>query len=183
MNKSEVEADMNKSKDWLRKESKKRGLEFIEYKYVAIGYLDITEEYQKGIVSQTFVNKLHQLWSNGLGLGSLGHHTCEFCEGENKATSCSEKILIDKKNKIEYKLPEMIFHYIEEHNYQPPEDFVLFVLTSQIVDSGKLIKENDKCLKCGSKNIKITGYPKELKFECFYCEDCEYSWCDEEAKK
>lgn len=128
MNNLEVETAMDKDKEWIRKKTKELGLTYIEYKHVAVGYLELEEEYQKGIVSQTFINNLHQLWSNGLVLGSLGHYTCEFCEGENKAISSSEKVLIDKDNKIEYKFPEMIFHYIEKHSYQPPEDFILFVL-------------------------------------------------------
>lgn len=127
MKKAEVEKNMDRSKKWLKEESEKRGMPFIEYKSVAVGYLDITEEYRKGIVSQNFINKLRQIWDTGLLLGSMGHHTCEFC---GKATGSSEKVLRDEKNRIEYMFPEMIFHYIEKHDYQPPEEFVLFVLTS-----------------------------------------------------
>lgn len=127
MKKAEVEKNMTKGRQWFREESEKRGIPFVEYKPVAVGYLEITEEYPKGIVSQNFINKLHQIWDAGLLLGSLGHHICEFC---GQATSSSEKVLRDKKNKIEYMFPEMIFHYIEKHDYQPPEDFVLFILTT-----------------------------------------------------
>lgn len=135
MNKLEVEAEMNKFREWVRKESKERGLNFIEYKPVAIGYLEFGEEYQKGIVSQLFISKLRQIWDNGSKCMSLGYHECEFCidEGnwENRYKGSSEKVIIDKKNKIEYKFPEMIFHYIEKHNFQPQEDFILFVLRLQ----------------------------------------------------
>lgn len=135
MKKAEVEKQMYSSQRWLREESKKRGLKFIEYKDIAVGYLDITEEYQKGIVSQNFINKLRQIWDTGSRLMSLGHHTCEFC---GNATSSSEKILQDEKNKVRYKFPEMIFHYMEKHDYQPPEDFVLFILIgSQLLSQEK----------------------------------------------
>ena len=100
MKKAEVERNMDKGKQWLREGSKERGLPFVEYKSVAVGYLDITENYQKGTVSQSFVNKLHQIWKGGLLLGSMGHHTCEFC---GQATSSSEKVLRDEENKIEDK--------------------------------------------------------------------------------
>ncbi len=125
---SEVEEHTNKVYDSLEEYAKREGLDFVRYKTVAVGYLDITEEYQKGPVSQNFINKLKIAWNTGGVLASLGYHECEFCEGKNKATSGSEKMLRDEVNKIEYRFPQMIFHYIEEHGYQPPEDFVLFVM-------------------------------------------------------
>lgn len=130
----EVEECMQRSQDSFNKFLKENNHPTKNYKPVAIGYLDITEEYQKGPVSQNFINKLRQVWGDGGVLGSLGHHECEFCidEGnyETRAKSSCEKIIIDEKNNIQYKFPEMIFHYIEEHDYQPPEDFVLFILTT-----------------------------------------------------
>lgn len=128
MKKAEVEKNMNKFYDFMDKYAKENGHAFERYKPVAVGYLDITEEYRKGPVSQNFINKLRMIWDSGGCSMSMGHHDCEFCEGEDKAKSSCEKILRDKENKIEYKFPEMIFHYIEEHDYQPPEDFVLFIL-------------------------------------------------------
>ncbi len=140
MKRLEVEEKMKNARDSLNKFAIKNNHPTLSYKSVAVGYLDITEEYPKGPVSQNFINKLRHICSNGLSLMSAGHHDCEFCidEGnyEGRATSCSEKILIDKENNIQYKFPEMIFHYIEEHGYQPPEDFVLFVMR---MDGGMVI--------------------------------------------
>lgn len=132
MNKKEVEKGMKRIQDSLNKFAKENGHPTRDYKPVAVGYLDITEEYPKGPVSQNFINKLRRIFDTGGVLGSMGHHECEFCIDEGKykgrAQSSSEKVLIDKENNIEYKFPEMLFHYIEEHGYQPPEDFVLFVM-------------------------------------------------------
>lgn len=132
MKKSEVEKSMKKMQDSLNKFAIENNHPTRNYKQVAVGYLDITEEYRKGPVSQNFINKLRQVWDTGLTLMSMGHHDCEFCirDGnyEGRAMSSSEKVLIDKENNIEYKFPEMIFHYIKYHGYQPPRDFVLFVL-------------------------------------------------------
>ena len=125
---TEVEENTRKVYESLGEYAKKEGFDFVKYKPVAVGYLDITEEYCKGPVSQDFINRLRQVWDTGVRLMSMGYHECEFCEGGDKATSSSEKVLIDEDNKIEYKFPEMIFHYIEEHGYQPSEDFVLFVM-------------------------------------------------------
>ena len=102
------------------------------FKFVAVGYLDITEEYTKGVVSQNFLNKLRIVFDEGGCTMTLGFHECEFCidEGnyENRVTSSSEKVIVDRENNIKYIFPEMIFHYIKKHNYQPPKEFVEFIL-------------------------------------------------------
>lgn len=139
---SEVEKNMKKMRDSLNKFTIENGHKILNYKPVAIGYLDITEEYQKGPVSQNFINKLRQVWDTGGRLMSMGHHDCEFCIDEDnykgRAMGGSEKIIMDEENKIEYIFPEMIFHYIEKHGYQPPEEFVLFILTTSY--HGKVTK-------------------------------------------
>lgn len=131
----EVEKNIQKSQDSLNKFAIENNYPTLSYKPVAIGYLDITEEYQKGPVSQNFINKLRQVWESGGRLMSCGHHDCEFCIDQDnykgRAKGSSEKIIHDNENKIQYIFPEMIFHYIEKHDYQPPEEFVLFILATQ----------------------------------------------------
>jgi len=102
-------------------------------KVVAIGWLDWRDEFEKGEVSLRFLNKLRILWNEGGHIGTLGYHTCEFCNGfdedqKTPATSSCEKILVDRENKIEYHFPEMIFHYIEVHNFKPSNEFIEFVM-------------------------------------------------------
>ena len=77
MKQIEVEHDMKKFHDMLNQDAKQRGVPFTEYKHVAVGYLDITEDYPKGSVSQDFIDKLKQICNRGLSLMSCGHHTCE----------------------------------------------------------------------------------------------------------
>ena len=104
-----------------------------DYKFVAIGYLSIDEEFEKGEVSANFLTKLKVLWSEGLVLGSAGCHVCEFCIDEGifpREQSSSEKTLIDKENKIKYCFPWMIFHYITEHKFKPSNEFIEFVMRS-----------------------------------------------------
>ena len=119
----------------LKKYAKENGFEMpegSEYKFVAIGYLSFKEPFEKGEVSINFLNKLKILWDEGMTLGSLGHHECEFCidEGnyENRGLSCMEKELIDKENNIKYFFPEMIFHYIKKHNFKPSNKLIEFVM-------------------------------------------------------
>ena len=77
-----------------------------DFEMVAIGYLSIDEDFEKGEVSGNFLTKLNVLWSEGGILGSLGSHECEFCidEGnyEGRGTSSSEKELVDIENNIKY---------------------------------------------------------------------------------
>lgn len=103
-----------------------------DVRVVAIGYLDITEPFEKGAVPKGFLDRLRKLYDEGMVLGSLGHHDCEFCikEGnyEGRATSSSEKILTDEGNGVDYIFPEMIFHYIKKHNFKPSDEFIAFVM-------------------------------------------------------
>jgi len=125
MKNKEIEQQHIKSQQRLNEMLLKNGMMKDEYKIVAIGYLSIDEEFEKGAVSTNFLNKLKILWNEGGCSMTLGFHTCEFC---NKATSSSEKTLIDRENKVKYILPFMIFHYISDHKYLPPKKFIEFVM-------------------------------------------------------
>lgn len=95
-----------------------------DYKIIAIGFLELNEPFKKGNVSSDFINKLRAIWSEGIILATMGFHTCEFC---NNATGGSTKILRDKINKVEYVFPELLFHYIKEHNFKPDKQFISFI--------------------------------------------------------
>ena len=101
------------------------------WKVEAIGWLDILEPFEKGKVPDGFVEKLRNLYNNGIIIMTMGFHECEFCIDEKRsdiAKSSIEKLLRDEENKIEYIFPEMIFHYMEEHNFKPSNAFINFVI-------------------------------------------------------
>ena len=134
MKNEEVEKEhIDYQKKW-NKELLGYGRPIEEFKFVAIGYLSIDEEFEKGEVSTSFLTKLKVLWDEGGTTGALGHHECEFCidEGnyEKRGMSNEEKVLVDKENKIKYQFPEMIFHYITEHKFKPSNEFIEFVMRS-----------------------------------------------------
>ncbi len=56
---------------------------------------------------------------NSVDQGALGYHTCEIC---NKYDDRGEFFI--KHNNIYYVLPQMVFHYIKEHSYLPPKQFI-----------------------------------------------------------
>ncbi len=126
MKNSEIEKQHTEYQERFNKERLVYGVPEEHFKMVAIGYLDVTEPFEKGVVSTNFIMKLYALWNEGLTLNSLGSHICEFC---GEATSNSEKELVDTENKIKYFLPKMIFHYIEVHKFKPSDEFISFVVT------------------------------------------------------
>ena len=131
MKNKEVEQEHIKYQEKFNKELLEHGHPIDDFKFVAVGYLSIDEEFEKGEVSQNFLTKLKVVWEEGITLGSLGSHECEFCIDEGifpRGRSSSEKELIDRENKIKYLFPEMIFHYITKHKYLPPSDFIRFVM-------------------------------------------------------
>lgn len=112
----------------------------------AIGWLHPDHPFSKGPVSPEFVTKLTQF----IGLSSessstlfciimMGPHTCEFC-GQNKdnrnfGVPCGELL---------YVAPAMIGHYIEQHEYQPPEEFIAALAASPLPSSPQY---NEACSK------------------------------------
>jgi len=127
MNNKEVEQQHIEAQRRLNEMLSENGMIEDDFKFVAVGYLSIDEEFEKGEVSTSFLTKLKVFWREGMTLATAGHHTCEFC---NIATGSSEKELIDRENKIKYIFPEMIFHYITEHKFKPSNEFIEFVMRS-----------------------------------------------------
>lgn len=88
--------------------------------------------------------------------GELGRHTCEICESMGaydrkelaKNGSFHGEIWIEIDN-VRYVLPQAIFHYIEEHNYSPPQRFLGMLLAhwassdSEACRSGSCVNEKD----------------------------------------
>ena len=64
-----------------------------------------------------------------------GFHDCEYCSewGVTKAMGNGEIWVV--KGETLYVAPYLIIHYIEEHNYQPPEDFMDAVINGFRPDS------------------------------------------------
>ncbi len=133
MNNKQIEQKHIEYQERFNKERLENGMPEEHFKMIAVGYLDFSEPFEKGEVSTSFITKLHVLWSQGVILGSLGFHECEFCIDElifPRGRSSSQKELVDTENNIRYFFPEMIFHYIEVHKFKPSNEFVEFVMRS-----------------------------------------------------
>ncbi|MEU4221255.1 HEAT repeat domain-containing protein [Actinoplanes sp. NPDC026623] len=54
---------------------------------------------------------------------TLGYHDCEFCSGESVFRGNGEYHYYLNSGEA-YSAPALILHYIMEHNYRPPEEFL-----------------------------------------------------------
>ena len=111
---------------------------------LAIGWLGKKSMFEKGVTSDEFrIKLLEYCKDDNVILICLGHHICEFCvvttepwyslsvERYGQNTSLlgqgNGEIRIPGKN-VNYAAPSMIYHYVVEHNYKPPDEFIEAVI-------------------------------------------------------
>lgn len=102
---------------------------------VNIGWLEFGHHFEKGEVSKEVLDRLKR---KEITRRLRGFQECSLCTdgdfkkalGENKRfiipTGCGE--IITKGNYITYSSPELLIHYIEKHEYKPPDIFLRDVL-------------------------------------------------------
>ena len=103
----------------------------------AVGWLHLGHPYTRGRVSAEFLARLKLFVAQSsdsaeaLFFGAFGgFHTCEFCGwahgNANFGVPCDSLLFV---------APEMVVHYIEEHDYCPPDVFVSAVMRSPLPES------------------------------------------------
>lgn len=103
----------------------------------AVGWLHPDHPYSNGDVSPEFLSCLRRFvakWqSSAIALGfpfAGGLHECEFCQkaraAGNFGVPCGASLFV---------APEMVLHYIEEHGYRPPDEFIAALLKCPLPDS------------------------------------------------
>lgn len=94
----------------------------------SIGWL--SGHYPKGSVPKDFLSKLSQVENDHdhiFSIGTAGFHPCEYCQPDgSEHTSCSEFI-----SKNGFIWPEMLAHYVRDHGYKPPDEFVNWVMEQE----------------------------------------------------
>lgn len=91
-----------------------------------IGWLQKDQPFVVGKVPEGFLDKLKKYSEDEFIIfQTKGMHSCEFCQ-DNKFSS-NEMRIIGSDNSI-YASPYLIIHYIEQHNYLPPQEFISAVL-------------------------------------------------------
>jgi hypothetical protein len=104
----------------------------------AIGWLSEGHRFPTGRVPAEFLTALrshvHSAWQPVV---AMGPHFCEFCA----KASTPEKRVGGARNVwipasfVVFVAPELVVHYVEAHNYRPPEEFISAVLLCPQQDS------------------------------------------------
>ena len=90
----------------------------------AIGWLAAGHPFATG-VTPGLVERLADHLSSAdrwLPVMSFGVHFCEFCSG-GKRIGGSQNLIVPHRERI-YVAPELVLHYVRDHGYRPPEEFV-----------------------------------------------------------
>ena len=98
-----------------------------------IGWLDELHSYPKGNVDENILKKIGLICKRKVQ-ATRGPHQCQFCnnssfgmsveiEGELVPLGCAE-IRVKGGNNVTYAAPDLIYHYIKDHNYLPPKEFL-----------------------------------------------------------
>jgi hypothetical protein len=104
---------------------------------VNVGWLSPSHPYQTGAVPEDLVALLAHRCSMGVHR-TRGLHRCEFCvfagPGRKPPTSVrdedrefivgSAEIRVTGPSGIVFASPDMIIHYVTDHGYKPPEEFL-----------------------------------------------------------
>ena len=94
----------------------------------AIGWLDAKHSYTKGKAPSSFLaclrRHVEEAWEPFV---AMGVHKCELCQIA-PPFMCGSNLWIPSAQ-ILYLAPGMIVHYIEAHQYCPPQPFIEAVLT------------------------------------------------------
>lgn len=110
---------------------------------VNVGWLDAAEDYATGHVPPGFTDRLVELCRNPVNR-TRGWHYCNLCPKPSDLVPPSievrsadgdfpvghGEIRVEGKDGVRYAAPDMIAHYVLEHEYQPPKDFIEAVLGS-----------------------------------------------------
>lgn len=69
----------------------------------------------------------------------MGFHICEYCGWEPKVkprfshSSSGDVTLVFDSERV-WRMPDMILHYVADHNWQPPSEFVEDVMDHKLDD-------------------------------------------------
>jgi hypothetical protein len=124
----------------LSPEKRPIGKNGLFYEYVQVGWLNIENPYSHGKVSEEFLLSLWDYCRHPVKR-ARGFHTCDLClptdfEGLTlvkfreqiiKLGDGISFVFTDDKN---YCFPNLIFHYVTEHHYCPPQEFIEAVINS-----------------------------------------------------
>lgn len=95
---------------------------------INVGWLDTSYPFPTGVTSPDFRVHLTRLCATQMAMLTRGFHCCPFCP-ERVANGSAEIRVVGPSGTI-YAAPQLIGHYVEVHDYLPPEDFISGVMNT-----------------------------------------------------
>jgi hypothetical protein len=118
---------------------------------IAVGWLEPVHAYAQGPVTREFAERLCDLLVDPWQIAvSMGRHACGFCcltggpatihyQGRSVAIGNGE-VLVPGESVV-FVAPSSIIHYIDAHEYRPPDEFVEAVLRCPAMRSMEYFKQ------------------------------------------
>ncbi|HEY9839423.1 MAG: hypothetical protein ACAI44_00540 [Candidatus Sericytochromatia bacterium] len=107
----------------------------------AVGWLAANQPFPQGKVPGGFARKLKKYarnWGKSIdGLGwpvFAGWHDCELCQQVGNSAAASGNFGVPAGGLL-YVAPEMIVHYVETHDYLPPQAFIAALMAAPLPGS------------------------------------------------
>jgi hypothetical protein len=111
---------------------------------LCVGWLDDSHEYEKGETPSVFKDRLWKLCSESV-FSTMGYHPCPFCldlpvpvmarhDNEEIPLGSAQARVFGQGSKV-YAAPNLIYHYVTQHEYKPPDEFIEAVLNSSLPGS------------------------------------------------
>jgi hypothetical protein len=108
-----------------------RGL--VNQKVLNVGWLSHGHKFREGTVPEEVLAKIFVLCKSPVNQ-TQGLHSCEFCPSSQFGQPVerdgvqlrlgSAEIRVPSRSGVEYACPDMIYHYMKDHSYKPPQEFV-----------------------------------------------------------
>ncbi|WP_449478927.1 DUF7919 family protein [Streptomyces abikoensis] len=110
-----------------------------------IGWLSIEHEYPKGLVADVVLDALKILCAHPENQ-MRGYHQCEFCnalapsvfggeDGTKELVLGSAEVHVEGLGQTVYAAPNLVLHYVLEHDYCPPREFCQAVVHAAGLES------------------------------------------------
>jgi len=104
----------------------------------AIGWLEGDHPYTRGAVPGPFLQRLKQHVESAYQPTMLfGFHECTLCPRDDP--NMNDLNLLIPTAELLYMAPAMIVHYIEDHDYRPPEEFIAAVMACPAQQSAEFM--------------------------------------------
>ena len=158
-------------------------VEIIDPKLLNIGWLDAKHPFTQGPVSEEFLERLW-IYSHVSVRAFRGFHDCDFCLDASRPTLAdkndevlrlgSAEIRVPGEDGVVYAAPNLIYHYVTTHHYQPPTQFIEAVLNHPHPSSPEYIQFLDQLavdyrfIDSEGEIIAAGGWYRELATDAAY---------------